>query len=167
MKPRLFLPLFLLLLAAVVLRVAAEQTQLDPSSNPRFIQSRTRIDALFHYRNSPQPTPDPRQNPFRMANDTSGAQVTPGGAAAPIAPGVAPDSDEGMLQLGASTLKIGGYVVKEGSAQIGINSGLYKEGDVIPARVRGVLVYFRIRHITPDSVTISLNDAELTVATHK
>ncbi len=166
MKRSLFISLFLLLLAAAVLRVAAEQTQLDPSSNPRFIQSRTRIDALFHYRNSPQPVPDPRQNPFRLANDT-GASVTPGGATAAVAPGVAPDSDEGMLQLGASTLKLGGYVVKEGSAQIGINSGLYKEGDVIPARVRGALVYFRIRHITPDSVTISLNDAELTIATHK
>jgi hypothetical protein len=156
----------LLLLACTSRRVAAEPAQLDPSSNPRFIQSRTRIDALFHYRNAPLPPLDPHQNPFRVANDT-GAAPTAGGPSAAVTPGVAPDSDEGMLHMGASTLKIGGLVVKEGSAQVGINGGLYKEGDVIPARVRGTLVYFRIRHITTDSVTISLNDAEMTLPARK
>jgi len=160
--------MFSMVLPAIAIaapRAAAEAPQLDPSSNPRFIQSRTRIDALFHYRNAPLPPLDPHQNPFRLTNDSGAATI--GSPAAALPQGLAPDSDEGMLQLGAATLKIGGLVVREGSAQIGINGGLYKEGDVIPARVRGTLVYFRIRHITNDSVTISLNDAELTLPARK
>lgn len=165
MKPRHFI--FLSLLPATAIHgVAAEPTQLDPSSNPRFVQSRTRIDALFHFRNTPQPAPDLKQNPFRLLNDGS-SPAAPGAPVTPIAPGIAPDSDEGMLQMGASTLKISGLVVREGSAQIGINGGLYKEGDVIPARVRGTLVYLRIRHITADSITLSLNEAELTLPARK
>src|SRR5882724_3252187 len=162
MRPHRFIFILLLLLATAGLRVAAEPAQLDPSSNPRFIQSRTRIDALFHFRNAPLPPPDLRQNPFRISGDT-GVSAGPGGPAAPAGQPAAPDSDDGMLALGAGTLKIGGQIVRDGSAQIGINGGLYKEGDVIPARVHGALVYFRIRHITPDSVTISLNEAELTL----
>ena len=165
MKRLLFIfPLVLSTIALAAPRAAAEAPQLDPSSNPRFIQSRTRIDALFHYRNAPLPPLDPRQNPFRLTNDSGAATI---GSPAALPQGLAPDSDEGMLHLGAATLKIGGLVVREGSAQIGINGGLYKEGDVIPARVRGTLVYFRIRHITNDSVTISLNDAELTLPARK
>jgi len=159
MKPRPSLA-FLALIACLGLRLPAEPPQLDPSSNPRFTQTRTRIDSLFQYRNTALPPPDPRTNPFRTAAEIAiaGSSIVPG------VPVLAPDSDDALLQAAAATLKITGMVVKDGRAKLIINGGAYEEGGVISVRVRGKPAYVKIRHITLSNVTLTLNDAELTIS---
>lgn len=148
-----------LLLAAATTRLPADPLPLDASANPRFIQTRARIDALFHFRNPAAPLPDARSNPFRLAT-VSAAPA----AGNPAAPAPLPESDDALLQLGAASLKVGGLVVKDGQPQLIINGGTYKEGDVITTRVHGTPVYFRIAHIASTGVTIRLNDSELTIS---
>ncbi len=130
---------------------------------PRFKQVRERIDALFQHRQEPPPPPDPKDNPFRVPGGAAAA--VPGadaaGAAAP-AP-VAPMDNLALLQQAAASLKISGVFEMGGRSHLVINARPYKQGDVIPAMARGERIYLRVREISRGSVTLVLNEAELTL----
>jgi hypothetical protein len=127
-----------------------------PAPNTRFAVTRSHIDSLYRYRNKPLPPPD--ANPFRLLNETPSAGVVASTSVAPP-----PDSDDTILRENVATLKIGGYFVLGGKAVLTINRRPYREGDTVIAGTAGTRVYLRIRQITPNSVTLALNQAEMTV----
>jgi hypothetical protein len=145
--------------------VAAKAAVVVPLS-PRFQQVRTRVDALFQYRNAKPAPIDPSHNPFRPAGvfiptivvgDTRNA--------APVTPEVQQVTDLALLQQTVATLKIGGRFEVGGRDLRMINSRLYKENDVVqvPGQA-GQTVYLRVKAVTPKSLTLSLNQAEMTIS---
>lgn len=147
----------------------ARQSAPNPLA-PRFAQIRERIDALFHYRNDPPPPPDPRFNPFRLAGTAPPAPVA---ATPPVRPGGTPEpkpaanlgasNSLGILQQAVATLKVSGVFEIGGRSHLVINSRTYKEGDVLQTQVLGEAVYLRVREIGKRSVSLVLNDAEMTL----
>jgi hypothetical protein len=147
---------FCFLLAAADLSSApAENSVSPPAPNTRFALTRSHIDSLFRYRNKALPPPD--ANPFRLIVETPGVPTNSTAAA------VMPDSDAVILRENVATLKIGGYFVLDGKAVLTINRRPYREGDTVIAGTAGKRVYLRIRQITSNSMTVSLNQAETTV----
>jgi hypothetical protein len=154
--------LLLSVLAGPTLRAAA------PVGAPQWKVTRARIEALFRLRNAPLPAPDPRLNPFRLASDppiaapaeTEGAG--PGGE--PTPPDAVPLSpDEALLTQAVATLKLNGAVQIGDRMLAIINQATYKEGDLLSVRLQGKPVDLNVRHISSRSVTIGLNEAELTL----
>jgi hypothetical protein len=127
-----------------------------PPLSPRFIQVRERINALFQHRNESPPPPDLRANPFRPA----GAPVAPGDGARPTA---VASNDLSLLQQAIATLKVGGTGERDDQPFVVVNNRTYKKNDVIPARAEGEMVYLRVGEITRHSLTVSLNETELTL----
>ena len=130
--------------------------------------TRARIEALFRLRNAPPPAPDPRLNPFRLASDppiaalAETASVGPGGEPTPPdAPPLSPD--EALLKQAVATLKLNGAVQIGDRMLAIINQATYKEGDILGVRLQGKPVDLDVRHISSHSVTIGLNQAELTL----
>ena len=137
-----------------------------PVSAPQWKLTRTRIEALFRLRNAPLPAPDPRSNPFRLASDQPAAadteSVAPGGE--PTPPDATPLSpDEALLKQAVATLKLNGAVQIGDRMLAIINQATYKEGDILGVRLQGKPVDLDVRHISSHSVTIGLNEAELTL----
>lgn len=127
---------------------------------PRFKQVRDRIDALFRHRNEPPPPLGPETNPFRLPGSTLPASTPRGESAAAETRG----PELITLQQAAATLRISGTFELNGQAHLVINARPYKAGDVIPAPVGGETVYLRVRDISRRSVTLALNEAELTLS---
>ena len=48
-------------------------------------------------------------------------------------------------------------------ARLAINSQTYREGDLVPTQVAGETIYLRVKEIARRTVTLSLNDAEVTL----
>ena len=126
-----------------------------------FQETDARIDGLFQQRNNPPKPPGPLDNPFRtsdapLANNINLTRET--------APAPTPDnSDEAVLRQAAGGLVFGG-ILQIGVVQVlVINKASYKEGGVIGVRVQGNVVYLRLLNITPNSVTLGLNEARLTL----
>ena len=123
---------------------------------------------MYQHRNDAPPPPDPRYNPFRTpgigtvtpAKGESGETAT--GVADPQVPDRMPSSNLALLQQGAATLKLGGTLELGGRSRLVINARNYKEGDVVQTQVRGETIYLRIKEIAGRSVTLVLNDAEMT-----
>ncbi|MBI5689945.1 MAG: hypothetical protein HZC55_07570 [Verrucomicrobia bacterium] len=137
----------------------------------RFKQVEDRVGALFRHRREAPPTPDPRHNPF-LAPGSAAATTAPRPAGDPpnkLPEGAAPAADAGpatsltQLQQAAATLKVSGIFETGGGTQLVINKRLYKEGDVVQAQVGGETVYLRVKEIGKRNVTLSLNDAEMTL----
>ena len=145
---------------------SAEKAPAPPLS-PRFKQVRERIDVLFQNRNETPPPPNPRLNPFRPpglpVSNPDPAQLSPDlGLSLTPAP-VIPASDLARLQEGVATLKVSGTFEKDGRLYLVINAKPYKNNDVIQTQVQGEPVYMRVREISRRSVTVALNDAEMTL----
>ena len=163
MKTRLCLLLVVLAVPAALatadIPAKAPKASVPNPFAPRFKQVRERIDALFGHRNETPPAPDLRTNPFRVP----GAPVAtlPRHDEAPKAPDVA--SDLSLLQQSAATLRVSGVFEIGGRSHLVINARPYKEGDVVQTQVQGEAVYLRVREIAKRSVTLELNDAELTL----
>ena len=131
----------------------------------RFKQVQERIAALYQHRNAAPLPPDPRFNPFRTPG-TAPVMPQKGEGGEPVkgeVPDRMPSSNLALLQQGAATLKLGGTLEIGGSARLVINARTYKEGDVVQTQVRGEAIYLRIKEIAGRSVTLSLNDAEMTL----
>jgi hypothetical protein len=161
--------IFLVVIVASTLGAAvAEQTPVAPKNpgkgpvvpplTPRFLQIRDHIDALFHYRNEPPPPPDPRSNPFRAAGSTL---PVIGENGAPVPESVI--SDLTLLQQAVAPLKVSGTVEKDNQLQLVINARPYKKNDVVQSQVQGQTVYLRVRELTHHTVTLALNETELTL----
>ena len=138
-----------------------------PPLSPRFRQTRERIAALFDPRNAAPAPPDPRTNPFRPIGAVASV---PGSTTenAPSAP-VAPIADLATLQQAVATLRVKGTVQLGRTLQLVITSapgkeGTYKEGDIINVVLPpGDPVHLRVRQVSRNSVTLTLNDAEMTL----
>jgi hypothetical protein len=138
-----------------------------PPLSPRFKQVRERIDALFQNRNETPAPPDARMNPFRppgLPVEAPDSTVVAGGVALPesLVPRV-PPTDIARLQEGVATLKVSGTFEKDGRLYLVINAKPYKDNDVIQTQVQGEPVYMRVRQISARSVTVVLNEAEMTL----
>ena len=162
MKARSISLLLLSVLAGPLLPAA------PPTNAPRWKLTRTRIEALFRLRNAPPPAPDPSANPFRLASDQPAAaateteSVTTSGE--PTAPDAAPlGPDETLLKQAVATLKLNGAVQIGDRMLAIINQATYKEGDILSLRLQGRPVDLLVRQISSHSVTIGLNQAELTL----
>jgi len=134
--------------------------------SPRFKQVRERISALYQNRNETPPPPDPRYNPFRPPGVAiQAAPVLP--ASAEPAAGepvlVASATDLARLQEAVATLKVSGTFEKDGRLYLVINAKPYKDNDVIQTQVQGEPVYMRVRQVSRRSVTVVLNEAEMTL----
>jgi hypothetical protein len=136
----------------------------------RFKQVEERIAALFQHRDQPPPPIEPRHNPFRppgsaplappVSSDTPELPRPPAGS---DYSGLSPGASLALLQQGAATLKVSGIFEIGGRAHLVINARPYKEGDVVQAQVRGETVYLRVKEIARRSVTLALNEAEMTL----
>ena len=81
----------------------------------------------------------------------------------PLLPPPEPQSDATLLELGAATLKVSGIFEIPGRTHVMINGRSYKEGDVVPAQIKGETIYLRVREIARRSVILALNEAETTL----
>jgi hypothetical protein len=155
-------------LALLLAALAAPVRAADPPPPPkpaapnafvaRFEQVRDRIDALFRRRGEAPPPSDPRFNPFRLPGAAETAAPAAGGPA-PVAAG----TPQTLLQQAAATLKVSGVFEISGKSHLVINGRPYRQGDVVQAQVQGETVYLRVKDIAKRSVTLALNDAELTL----
>ena len=139
-----------------------------PPLPPRFRQVRGHMGALFDTRNAAPPAPtDPRANPFRPAGAVPNAPlvVADGTTVDPVAINI----DLTTLQQAVATLKVRGVVQRGTLLQLVITSasgkeGTYKEGDIINVLLPpGDPVHLRVRQVSRYSVTLALNDAEMTL----
>ncbi len=128
---------------------------------PRFKQVHERIDALFQHRNASPAPLDPKDNPFRLPGTRPSAPVVEATTAEPVV--VAAMDSLAQLQQAAATLKVSGVFEKGGRSHLVINARPYQEGDVVQTQVSGEKVYLRVREISKRSVTLVLNDAEMTL----
>jgi hypothetical protein len=154
---QLFLAIAATLFAAGLALAATPPAQKPPAPpplSPRFIQVRERINTLFQHRNEVPPPPDLRANPFRPA----GAAVVPGPAGPTL-----PSNDLALLQQAIATLKVNGTMEQMNQSYVMVNQRPYKKGDIIPARAEGEMVYLRVGDITRNTLTLTLNNAELTL----
>ena len=158
-------------LALLLLSVLAGPalTAAAPVAAPQWKLTRARIEALFRLRNAPLPAPDPGSNPFRLASDPAAATAAADAeGTAPGSESAAPDStplspDEALLKQAVATLKLNGAVQIGDRMLAIINQATYKEGDILGVRLTGKPVDLDVRHISSNSVTIGLNQAELTL----
>lgn len=169
MKVRFLLPV----LAAGVLAAAepdpkAAKAPAAPAPantmDARFRQVRNKINDLYQHRNEAPPAPDPRASPFRPAGQPV---VAPAPAEnkpeAPAEPANGESRNLALLQQGAATLRVSGTLEIGGRSHLVINKRPYKQGDVVPAVVEGETIYLRVREIGRRTVTLVLNDAEMTL----
>lgn len=147
---------------------AATAPATQSSLTARFKQVQERVTTLFQHRNAPPAPVEPRHNPFRAPGS---APILPAtaegdGGSRPLTgdyAGLAPGSSLALLQQGAATLKVSGIFEIGGRAHLVINSRPYKEGDVVQTLVQGETVYLRVKEISKRSMTLALNDAEMTL----
>ena len=130
----------------------------------RYALTKTRIAALLDQRVHPTPLPNSPPNPFYRPSALPPSDNVPAnpvdGATAPAAPDI---SDADTLAKFIAGIKIGGVVEVGNQSRLSINSTLCKAGDVIPAGTKDHPVYISVVRITPDEVTLGLNQAEQTV----
>lgn len=165
------LPLLLLALLLAAPGAAEAQTGGPPTAltealrraAARFARNEERIKVVYGQRRDPQPLPASLPNPFyRGAELSELAQPQP---PEPDDVPAAPDiTDADTLARLAPTLRISGFVVRNQQSYLTINTIVCKVGDLIPVtRPDGPPVFLQIRRLSTDSLTLGLNDAELTM----
>lgn len=135
----------------------------------RFKEIEDRLAVLFRHRQGKKP--DLTRNPFQAPTAPVVAVAAP--PPVPGEPGTKPaDTGEAasaagaslaLLQQAAATLKVTGNLESGGQFRVMINSRPYQEGDLVPTLVAGETVYVRVKEISGRSVTLALNDAEMTL----
>jgi len=162
---------FLLLALVVTLGPVEAQTGGAPTAltealrraAARFARNEERIKVVYGQRRDPQPLPATLPNPFyRGAELSELAQPQP--EKHEIVPAAPDITDADTLARLAPTLRISGFVMRNQQSYLTINSIVCKVGDLIPVtRADGPPVFLQIRKIASDSLTLGLNDAELTM----
>ena len=156
---------------SVIKTTAAKAAPQDSPLKARFHRVRAEMDVLYHYRLKPAPF-DGTGNPFRITGamaiaepvePTHGAaaDASSKSAAAQIPqPNMAPEGGETLLKHAIEATRIGGVVTMNNTTQLTVDGQLHKEGEVFTARVHGRLVLIRIKQLTTNSVTLSLDDPD-------
>jgi hypothetical protein len=63
---------------------------------------------------------------------------------------------EGILKQAVAAVRIGGVVTMDGVTQLTVDGQLHKEGDVFAARVLTRLVLVKVKSLSTDTATLSL-----------
>lgn len=130
----------------------------------RYARTEERINLLVGRRQKPEPLPASLPNPFYRGVESSELATL---AEKPVeeAPAAPDISDADTLARVAPTLRLGGLVVRNQQPHLTINSAICKAGDVIPVpgKDKDSPIFIQVRKITPDALTLGLNDAELTL----
>ncbi len=172
MNARVLLPFFALagvLAAAEPDPKAAKAAPAAPAAantmDARFRQVRNKINDLYQHRNEAPPPPEPRASPFRPAGQpvAAPAETKTDKPETPAEPANGESRNLALLQQGAATLRVSGTLEIGGRSHLVINKRPYKQGDVVPAVVEGETIYLRVREIGRRTVTLVLNDAEMTL----
>lgn len=150
-------------LPAVAASAKAHKQSVPNPLAPRFQQVRERIGALFEHRNGLPAPRDAAHNPFRVPG-VAGASATPDNPTAVVTAPPEPMTDLALLQQAAASLKVSGVFEIGGRSHLVINARPYKLGDVVQTLVQGEKVYLRVKEISKRSVTLTLNEAELTLS---
>jgi hypothetical protein len=132
-----------------VIKTKAAKSAGDTVLMARFHGVRSKMDALYHNRIKPAPF-DPSSNPFRILT----AKYVPEGNAGkglPLAGGA-----EGILKQAIAAVRIGGVVTMDGVTQLTVDGQLHKEGDVFAAKVQTKLVLVKVKALTTETATLSL-----------
>ena len=130
----------------------------------RYALTKARIANLLGQRLNPDPLPNPLPNPFYHPLDLPatdpGVKAPADTTQVPAAPDI---TDADTLAKFISTLKISGVVILNDQAHLALNQALCKVGDVIPVGTKEHTAYIQVLAITPDELTLGLNDAKQTV----
>ena len=171
-------PLPSLLLAAALLLAAGSGRAADAPDAAtavtlkrvadRYALTKTRIAALLEQRMHPAPLPNNLPNPFYHPSALPAPDDVPTTPADVVTVPAAPDiSDADTLAKFISSIKISGVVMMGGQPLLTINSTLCKVGDVIPIGSKEHPSFISVLRLTPDEVTLGLNQAEQTVRVRK
>jgi hypothetical protein len=131
----------------------------------RYALTRTRIDALLGRRKQPVPLPTGTTlpNPFYIPLAAEPGATAPNPEALPdeevVVPAAADESDADTLLRYAGALRLAGYLVLNGQPHITVNGAISKVGDVITVGPKDKQVYLHIVAITPQELTLRLNEA--------
>jgi hypothetical protein len=132
-----------------------------------FQETNDRIEDLYGKRNAPPKPLTSQDNPFRPLDDPlAAATVSAPAVVAPAAPEIAKvseSSDEALLRQAYTGLTFGGVLQVGGRTVVVINKTNYREGGLLTIHLQGASIYLRIIALTPDSITLGLNEARLTL----
>ena len=169
MNSRVLLRLFLaaaLLLPAAAAR-AADAGKPDSATaaalkkiTERYARTKQQIATLLDPRMHPAPLPTVQPNPFYHPTEMPVTGAPTEKAAEEAVPAAADISDGDTLAKYATALKLSGVVVRDGLPHLMINSLLCKVGDVIPVGTKERPVYLQVVKITPEELTLGLNEAK-------
>lgn len=135
----------------------------------RYALTKAHIAALLGQRLKPAPLPAALPNPFaHPTTDPTPAATLPGGPADNPAPPAGPDeSDAGTLAKFVATLRVSGLTVLNDVPFLTLNQRLCKAGDTIPVEARNRTAYIQVLKITPDELTLGLNEERQVVRVRK
>lgn len=130
----------------------------------RYALTNLRITELLAERMNPTPLATSLPNPFYIAPPPEPTPTTPGEETVPVA---ADNNDVDTLARYAAALKISGGLVLKGQPHLTINQVLYKTGDYIPVGRKERALYLQVLRITPDELTLGLNEAQQVIRLKK
>jgi hypothetical protein len=175
----------LLVAAAVLLAAgtpaAAQDNKADPATilalkrvAERYALTKTRISTLLDRRMNPTPVAPNLPNPFYHPPDVPVGDagrpgvLVPGGENPEMTVPAEPDEgDAATLARFVSTLKVSGLTTLRGILHLTLNGAVCKTGDIIPVEVKGHSVYVQVVKITPDELTLGLNEERQVVRLRK
>jgi len=167
------------LLAAALLLTAALASAADagkPDSataaalkkiTERYARTKLQIATLLEPRMHPVPLATSLPNPFYRPLDLPATDTPSAKTPDEIVPAAADSSDVDTLAKYVAGLKLSGVVVRNEVPYLTVNSILCKSGDVIPVGTKDRPVYLQVIRITPDELTLGLNEAQQVVRLKK
>jgi hypothetical protein len=108
--------------------------------------------------------PNPFYRPLAVTDPSAGNPVE---TETPIVPDAADITDIDTLTKYAPTLKLSGYLILGGQPHISINSAICKVGDTVTVGSKDKPVFLHIDAITPQELTLRLNETTYTVPLRK
>jgi hypothetical protein len=132
----------------------------------RYALTKTRIDELLGARLNPKALPATAlPNPFYRS--TFSAEVIPQNREIPPQPDAPDLTDADTLAKYAAGLKLSGYLIVGDVPHVSINGAPCKVGDVLTLGPRDHPVFLHIAALSPQEVTLRLNDAKVVLPVMK
>jgi len=160
----------LFLSTALAWAVAAPAANVLPRNDAkkladRYALTKARIQELLGARLHPEPMPATvLPNPFQRSLPSNEIAPTPGTRPQLQATDL---SDGNTLMTHAASLKLGGYLVQDGVPHVTINGAICKAGDTITVGTKEQPVFLQVVSVTPQEVTLRLNEARYTLQMKK
>jgi hypothetical protein len=132
----------------------------------RYALTKARIQELLGARLHPTALPATAlPNPFYRS--TFSAEIAPQNPEIPVQPDAPDLTDADTLAKYAAGLKLSGYLIVGGIPHVSINGAPCKVGDVVTLGPRDHPVFLHIDALSPQEVTLRLNDATLVLPVMK